>query len=383
LLGVVETIDGARVRLRRFREADTDDVVAACNDPLTSRFIPSLPNPYTRGDAVDWIERGASDVFARGGAAFAVVDPGTDRLLGATSIGPVQSGRGEIGYWVAPWARGRGVATAACTALTGVAFTAGVARLDLRTEFENGPSQRVAIAAGYLREGVQRAGGVGRDGQRHDLVQWARLAGDPAGPSRRLIPDLPDPPPSDGVVTLRPLRTVDADDTYLLRSLPDVIGTSVPPVPPTPADVARTCAHAEAHWLAGTHALLTIRDAATDRYAGEIGLHYNDLVSRQAVLGYSVLPAWRRRGYATRAVRLVAAWAFARVGVARLVAGTAPGNLASQRVLLGAGFQQEGYERSRLPGIGGTRIDSLLFALLPSSEIGAGGGVSPTRRRWR
>jgi RimJ/RimL family protein N-acetyltransferase len=365
LLGVVETIDGARVRLRRFRETDTDDLVAACNDPLISRFIPSLPSPYVRADAVDWIARGVPDIFARGGAAFAVVDPATDRLLGASSIGSVLAGRGEIGYWVAPWARGRGVATAACTALTGVAFSAGVARLDLRTELENGPSQRVAIAAGYLREGVQRAGGVGRDGVRHDLVQWARLVGDPAGPSRRLLPDLPAAALSDGVVTLSPLGTVDAGDTYALRSLPEVIETSVPAVPPTPAEVARSCAHAEAHWLAGTHAQLTIRDAATGRFAGEIALHYSEPLTGQAALGYSVLPAWRRRGYATRAVRLVAAWAFERVGVARLVAGAAPGNRASQEVLLAAGFRQEGYQRSRLPGPGGTRIDSLLFALLP------------------
>jgi RimJ/RimL family protein N-acetyltransferase len=243
-----------------------------------------------------------------------------------------------------------------------VAFSAGVARLDLRTELENGPSQRVAIASGYLREGIQRAGGVGRDGVRHDLVQWARLVGDPAGPSRRLLPDLP-APLSDGVVTLGPLRTVDADDTYTLRSLPEVIETSVPAVAPTPAEVARSCAHAEAHWLAGTHAQLTIRDAATDRFAGEIALHYSEPLTGQAALGYSVLPAWRRRGYATRAVRLVAAWALERVGVARLVAGTAPGNRASQEVLLAAGFRQEGYQRSRLPGPGGTRLDSLLFAL--------------------
>ena len=58
----------------------------------------------------------------------------------------------------------------------------------------------------------------------------------------------------------------------------------------------------------------------------------------------------------------------------RLIAGTAPENEASRRVLKAAGFRQEGYQRSRLPGIGGTRIDDLLFAVLPDELI-----VSPTR----
>ena len=68
------------------------------------------------------------------------------------------------------------------------------------------------------------------------------------------------------------------------------------------------------------------------------------------MIGYSMMPAWRGRGHATRAVRLLAAWAFEHAGIARLVAGTAPWNTASQRVLERAGFQREGYERSRLPG---------------------------------
>ena len=44
------------------------------------------------------------------GAPFAVCDPATGELLGSCGLVSIdQDGTGEIGYWTAPWARGRGV----------------------------------------------------------------------------------------------------------------------------------------------------------------------------------------------------------------------------------------------------------------------------------
>ena len=41
-------LHGDGVVLRPFRTEDADDVAAGCNDPLTQRFLPLLPGPYTR-----------------------------------------------------------------------------------------------------------------------------------------------------------------------------------------------------------------------------------------------------------------------------------------------------------------------------------------------
>jgi RimJ/RimL family protein N-acetyltransferase len=232
-MGLADEVRGASVVLRRYRVEDADDVAAGCDDPLSQRFLPRLPSPYTRADALDWITVASPAAFADGGAAYAIADPATDRVLGGAGLTHDREKTAVIGYWVAPWARGRGVATAAARTLTGLAFSHGVDRLSLRTEWENTSSQRVAIAAGFVRECVQRAGGLDRSGDRHDLIVWTRLRTDPDGPSHRLLPDLPthrergdgtgsnstdlggtltDGALTDGVVTLRPLGLGDADD---------------------------------------------------------------------------------------------------------------------------------------------------------------------------
>ena len=197
---------------------------------------------------------------------------------------------------------------------------------------ERGEPAGGARRPGSPGKGVERAGGGRRDGSRHDLIVWSRLRTDSGEPTPRLLPDLPGGELTDGVVTLRPLLAADAEDTFALRSLPDVVATSVPPVRqgvrhhrrdlcPGPVRLARRSARRLHHPGRGDGA-----------YAGEIGLYYWDPATQQAMTGYSLMPEWRGRGYTTRAVRLVAAWAFS-IGIARLIAGTAPENVDSQRVL--------------------------------------------------
>jgi RimJ/RimL family protein N-acetyltransferase len=367
------TIRGAGVVLRTPRPSDIDDIAAACADPLIQRYIPVIPMPYTRRDAAVFVQQARAGATDR--MSYLVADPHTDRVLGMAGLHHLrwEEGTGEVGYWVAPWARGRGVATAATTALTRWAIDRGLARIELLTHPANWRSQRVAMDAGYRREGLRRSAGMDRDGGRYDLLAWARLAGDPPGPVPRTLPALPRDGLCDGLVTLRPLDLSDAPDLHALRSLPEVVAASVPPEPPKPGETQRRCAEAMAGWLAGARADLAIRETASDAFVGDIGLYYQEPITGQAMIGYSMLPDWRGRGYASRAVALLAGWAFEHAGIARLIAGTAPDNAGSQAVLTRVGFRREGYQRARLPGVAGTRIDDLLYALLPAELI------SPTR----
>jgi RimJ/RimL family protein N-acetyltransferase len=355
-----EIVAGEGVLLRPPRPEDAGDLVAACADPLIERYVPSLPSPFRPDDAAAWI----TEATAR--RDLVIADPLTDRLLGNVRLYHLSTidRSGEVGYWVAPWGRGRGVATRATVVLTDWAFRNGLGRLEVLARPDNPASHRVALAAGYRWEGRRRGAELGRGGVRNDLVAFARLATDPPGPAPRVLPDLP--PLSDGVVALRPLSPADAGDVAALRALPEVAATTVGGTDPGLS--ARICAEAAGEWLAGQVARIAIRDVATDAFAGELGLFQVDPQTGQAMIGYDLARPWRGRGYATRAVRLVAGWAFDSVGLVRLIAGAAPDNVASQRVLERAGFEREGYERSRLPGPNDTRIDDVLYAL-----------ISPTR----
>jgi RimJ/RimL family protein N-acetyltransferase len=83
-----------------------------------------------------------------------------------------------------------------------------------------------------------------------------------------------------------------------------------------------------------------------------------------AAAGYWLSPAARGRGLATRAVRLLARWAFGELGLARLELTCGPDNEASQQVAERCGFTREGLLRSHVPFKGGRR-DSVLYSLLP------------------
>jgi RimJ/RimL family protein N-acetyltransferase len=370
----VAEISGTGVRLRAYRPDDAEAVAAGYDDPLCHRFLPPLPSPFTLAHAERFLSEGITAIFAEGGAAFAIADPGTDELLGGIGFDKVVPSRGqaEIGYWVGPWARGRGVATAAVRALTAHALEAGLHRLELLTHWENGASQRVALAAGYHREGVRRGALPGHDGGRDDLIAFARLAGDSGEPTPRLLPDLPGGELTDGVVTLRPLRPDDADFLIDLRGREEVWSTSVPPVPPSAESSRIRCRRADAFWVEGTRAEMVIVDAATGTPAGDIGLFYAEPPTNTGMIGYSILPEFRGRGLTTRAAQLVSLWAFAETGIARLIAGTLPTNIASQRVLEKAGFHREAYLKSRLPGPGGVRTDDIQFVLLAEDLLTEG-----------
>jgi RimJ/RimL family protein N-acetyltransferase len=290
-------------------------------------------------------------------ATHAVLDG--DRLVGGLAVSRPRPGTSELTVWVAPDERRRGVATRAVRALCRDAGE----RVELVTVITDTTAQRVALNAGFTREAVRRGGTLrDGDGTRHDDVLWAWLPGDGGGPVRRTLPDLPGGALTDGEVSLRPLVPGDVDDLLRLENLPDIRARSLWRHERTRPEIEGRCAAAASDWLAGVRAELTIR--VDGGFAGSIGL-FNEAFSRQAIVGYSVLPESRGRGVATRAVRLISAWAF-EIGVRRLMAGTMTDNVASQRVLAKAGFVREGIQRSRFVGPGGTRLDDVTHVLFPA-----------------
>lgn len=159
------TLRGERVVLRPIASADVPAIAEACGDEVIQEWLP-LPNPYRLEDARWFVDVFAPQQLASGdGIVFGIEFEG--RLAGAIDLKRTdwRARATEIGYWTAPWARGRGVMTEAVRTLsTWLIRDRAFTRLEIRAATGNLASQRVALAAGYQREGVARNGGFVHSG---------------------------------------------------------------------------------------------------------------------------------------------------------------------------------------------------------------------------
>jgi RimJ/RimL family protein N-acetyltransferase len=149
------------------------------SDPEVARWNPG-PAPLDLDAARAWCARGA-DWSDGTHATFSVLDATSGRLVGNVSVHQVDHRQqdAEIGYRVAPWARGQGVATDAVSAATRWAFGAlDLVRIEIAHAVANPASCRVALKAGFPLEGNLRQAFVYGDGTRHDEHLHARLASD-------------------------------------------------------------------------------------------------------------------------------------------------------------------------------------------------------------
>ena len=168
-------VDGD-VELRPWRIGDVDAVFEACQDPEIRRWVP-IPWPYERHHAEGFVS-GRFGGWADGSAPLAIVDSGTDAVLGAMTVHPPRDLRASVGYWLAPWARGRGVATRALRLVAHWALQEmPIARLQLYTLIGNDRSGAVAERAGFTREGVLRNWDL-HNGQPVDVVMYSLVRAD-------------------------------------------------------------------------------------------------------------------------------------------------------------------------------------------------------------
>ncbi|MBA2319478.1 MAG: GNAT family N-acetyltransferase [Euzebyales bacterium] len=195
---------------------------------------------------------------------------------------------------------------------------------------------------------------------------------------------------TDGVVALGAMTEADVPAITEACNDPDIALWLPVPVPYTEDDARAFLDHIAAEAAAGRFLNFAVRAAGSGSEGGASHRHHRDCENRSAgsairvseelvgsmgvrflragetEIGYWTAPWGRRRGYASRAVRLLAAHVFATWPVRRAELLVDPDNQASAGVAAGAGARAEGLRRN-----GGVRHqtdeprDSLVFSLIP------------------
>jgi RimJ/RimL family protein N-acetyltransferase len=165
------------IRLELLSEAHLPALEELLTDDGVLRFT-RVPEPVPADFATAWLDSYEEGRRAGIREAFAVVED--ERFLGLALAVRInrEEQTVELGYVVAPSARGRGVATEALRLLTEWALTDLEAlRVELWIDVVNEASKRVAERCGYVREGVLRSIYF-KQGRRHDFEIWSRLPTD-------------------------------------------------------------------------------------------------------------------------------------------------------------------------------------------------------------
>ncbi|MHB1139784.1 MAG: GNAT family N-acetyltransferase [Microthrixaceae bacterium] len=174
----------SRVRLRHFGEIDaaTGAVEATIDDEVV-RW-----QGWSEHDAAHLRHLAADPARLRESGFLAVSDPGDDRVLGVVSLTapPTTPGLAWFGIWLAPEARGHGLATETIRRTAALSWRCGADAMTMGTDAANTPMVRSFVAAGAsLSETTPH---VLPDGRQVDSV-WYRLeapgpaAGDDVAPN--------------------------------------------------------------------------------------------------------------------------------------------------------------------------------------------------------
>jgi RimJ/RimL family protein N-acetyltransferase len=364
----VPTLTDGVVTLRAHSPEDVDRVVEQCADPEFLAWT-TVPTPYGKDDAVEWVGTSVPAGWADGSSlGFAVEVSG--RFAGSVDLRPRGPAEAEVGYGLHPDARGHGVMHRAVSVLLDWAFElAGYTAVTWRAHVGNWPSRRVAWAAGFhFGPTVPRL--LDQRGVRHDAWTGWIGADDTRRPKTRWL----DVPVLDSDrLQLRAWRDDDAtclveasNDARLRRYIPHS------PLPRTHAQVPDYLLRLRQAAAEGTRVAWCAADRRTGEALGNMAV-FDFEADGSAQVGYWAHPRARGRGALSEAARRVADWALAPepdgFGLRRLYLLSAVTNAASRRVAEQAGFTQVGVERASAP-VGAGYEDSALYDRLRDEPPG-------------
>ncbi|MBM3723846.1 MAG: GNAT family N-acetyltransferase [Acidobacteria bacterium] len=142
-----------------------------------ARWLPWVQDTHGAEDSLNFIRWAAGRQHSGDGFAGGIWRGGV--FSGGFGAHPgSRLGRSvDLGYWLAPEARGKGIITACCRAVTGLLFGQGYNRVVIKCAPGNQESWRVPERLGFVLEGVEREGEL-LNGEFTDLRVYSMLSRD-------------------------------------------------------------------------------------------------------------------------------------------------------------------------------------------------------------
>ncbi len=181
--------------------------------------------------------------------------------------------------------------------------------------------------------------------------------------TRSLTP--PSPDLTDGVIRLREWSPDDAEAVRAAVQDSEITRFTGIPLEHSIEGVRRWLSSIPEDLESGTAVNLAIVSADEGRLLGSVGVERFCSDPAIAEVGYWVCAEARGNDVATRAVKLIVAWAADAMELARIEITTHEDNLPSLRVAEKCGFTREGVMRAYRDQRG-ERVDLVMLSLLPS-----------------
>lgn len=174
-----KTITTDRLLMRLFKTSDAPEVTRLCNNYNIYKNTLYLPYPYTKEDALSWIENHLDNFNNHRSYEFAITDKMTGKLYGAIALTNNSTfNHGEIAYWIGEDYWGNGYATEAGKAIIDFAFIEKQFHKVFARHFNSNPaSGKVLQKLGMTLEGVLKEH-VMKDNKYEDLVYYGILNSD-------------------------------------------------------------------------------------------------------------------------------------------------------------------------------------------------------------
>jgi RimJ/RimL family protein N-acetyltransferase len=158
LKGIKSYLDGERIRLRKLKFSDANDVYKNVRDKEIVKWTLMIPHPYPKDGARKFIRRTHYSIKKRRAYAFGIEFKGTGNIIGVISIHVNWKDKnGEIGYWLGKKYWNQGLMTEAVQLIKRFGFDQlSLNRIYARLFEENIGSNKLLEKCGFQFEGMLR-----------------------------------------------------------------------------------------------------------------------------------------------------------------------------------------------------------------------------------